>query len=145
LQFLYIFEQHKTTCTKLKVCFQHFKDIFQNAVHFFPMIILLFWCGVYPGSIWEWKFLNYRETVQRLFPIEERNFKASSQNICNYCVLLYTESAGDAVQVFSSEWCPACYVCWRNDTSFVKMVWEIHVSKTLICVSFWIDIFLNFS
>jgi len=24
------------------------------------------------------------------------------------------ESADDAVQVFASDWCPACYVCWKT-------------------------------
>jgi len=39
--------------------------------------------------------------------------------------LIYTESADDAVQVFASEWCPACYVWWRNDTSCAKLFREL--------------------
>jgi len=80
------------------------------------MIILLFWCGVYSGAIWERKYLNDREAVGKLFRNKQRSFKASFQNI---------ESADDAVQVFASEWCPACYMCWNNITSHVKMVWKI--------------------
>jgi len=75
------------------------------------IIILLFWCGVHSGSIWERKYLSYRKTVWKLFRIVEWSFKASSQNICKYCLHPYTETAGDAVQVFPSEWCPACYAC----------------------------------
>ena len=105
--------------------FNILKVFFYMRVSFHTVIVLLLSCGVYSGSIWEWKFLNYRETVRRLFRNEERNIKASSQNICKCWLQQYTESADDAVQVFASEWCPACYVCWTNDTSYVKMVWEV--------------------
>jgi len=27
---------------------------------FYTMIMLMFWCGVCPGSIWEWKYVNFR-------------------------------------------------------------------------------------
>ena len=68
--------------------FNILKVFFYMRVSFHTVIVLLLSCGVYSGSIWEWKFLNYRETVQRLFRIEERNIKASSQNICRYCLQL---------------------------------------------------------
>jgi len=112
----------------------------------FYTTMLLFWCGIYPGSIWEWKFLNYRETVQRLFRIEEQNFKTSSQTICRYCLQLYAKYAGDSVQVFVIEWYPSCHVCWKKRYKFCEngLKISLHVSIILIFVSFCKYIFCTF-
>ena len=53
-----------------------------------------------------------------------RQVHKTSVNI-EYCLHLYTESAGDAVQVFAIEWCHTGYVCWRNNASYVKMIREV--------------------
>jgi len=104
----------------LAFVFNILKVFYKMQLSFYTTIILLFWCDVYSGSIWEWKFLNYRETVQRLFRNEERNFKASSQKIFYFIPHLYTESASDAVQVFANEWSTAYYMCWICHKSLWK-------------------------
>jgi len=45
------------------VCFQRFVGVFFIAAQSFTIVILLFWCGVYSGSIWERKYVSYRESV----------------------------------------------------------------------------------
>jgi len=76
------------------------------------MITSLYFCSdIYSGFIWDRKYIRYWETVQKQFRIEQRNLKASTQNICKYCWLLRRKSACDEVQVVTSECCPACYMC----------------------------------
>jgi len=87
----------------LRLTFQTFCSKY-NLV--FTQIVLLkcFWCGVYSGSIWEWKYASYWEAVWKLFQTEKRNFKASLQKSANI-VCSYVQNLM-VIALFASENCP---------------------------------------
>jgi len=93
----------------------------QGLYHCFNIFLL--WClfRFYLGAKIHQLLGNSLEAISHSARKPQGKFK----NICNYCLRLCGESASDDVQMFASEWCPACYMRWKNDTSFKeKNIWK---------------------
>ena len=125
--------------------FNILKVFFKWKLNLYTMIISLFRCGVYSGSIWERMLFNCRETVEKIFRIVEWNFKASLQNICKL-VCSYIHN----LLVMHFRCLPmscALHVMFVDKT--IRVMWKwfetfLHVLIILIWVGFWENIFGEF-